>query len=570
MFFIKNVNVKFKLIISFIIVALLIGVVGFIGTVSLKKLSSNSKIIYTDNLQSIKILGKLEKDLEILRDDMDILVYNKDSDEGSMATGMNLIVEENNNSIKTYDSLVDSPEDIEQWKTIKSEIIEYDNSKNDVLKLITAGNYDGASDELLTKVSISRNIMIDNLDKLIDLNNNQSQSSYKENNSIATLSSLTMWCVLALGMILAIILGMIMTKDISSPLSKMVSISEDLANFDLSQNYSISRKDEFGKLGNAIIKAQQNIKELVKTIIENSQNINVSSEDLASTVAKLSSKAENIKKAVSNISSSIEETSAGSEEITASIEEVNSSINELSGKAMNGSDMSQKSKTRAEQVQKNGTESILKTQRIYKEKAGKTLEAINGGKVVDNIKVMAETISSIAQQTNLLALNAAIEAARAGESGKGFAVVAEEVRKLAEKSSQAVNGIQDMIKKVQSAFKASTETNSEMLAFISENVNPQFKIFGEMGNQYYDDSDFVSKMSEEIATMSEDISTTVGQVNDAAQNMAENAQHSAEHSDTIKESIKDTTTAINQVAVTAQNQAKLAKRLNEAVKKFKI
>ena len=62
---------------------------------------------------------------------------------------------------------------------------------------------------------------------------------------------------------------------------------------------------------------------------------------------------------------------------------------------------------------------------------------------------MADTIGSIAEQTNLLALNAAIEAARAGEQGKGFAVVAEEVRKLAEQSSQAVLSIQDTIVKVQ-------------------------------------------------------------------------------------------------------------------------
>ena len=156
------------------------------------------------------------------------------------------------------------------------------------------------------------------------------------------------------------------------------------------------------------------------------------------------------------------------------------------------------------------------------------------------------------------------------DQGKGFAVVAEEVKKLAEESAQAVINIHDTIVKVQQAFKSSIDTGSEILEFKNTEVNEQFDAYGETGNKYYNDSDFVSKMSDEIATMSEEITATVGQVSEAVQNMALSSQKASEEADTIKESMNETTKAIEQVALTAQSQAELAEKLNGIVQKFKI
>jgi methyl-accepting chemotaxis protein len=183
---------------------------------------------------------------------------------------------------------------------------------------------------------------------------------------------------------------------------------------------------------------------------------------------------------------------------------------------------------------------------------------------------MADTIASISEKTNLLALNAAIEAARAGEQGRGFAVVAEEVRKLAEQSSEAVTGIQDTIIKVVDAFKNLSGNSGDVLKFINESVDPQFEDFLSIANQYYNDSDYVSKMSEDIASMSEELSATVDQVSKAVQSMSATSQESSENAETIKESMNEATKAIEQVAATAQSQAELAQKLNEMVQKFKI
>ena len=368
----------------------------------------------------------------------------------------------------------------------------------------------------------------------------------------------------------SIILATIASKQITNPLMKIKDFALRLSSYDFSHQINFKSKDEFGETADALNKAQENVSALVKLIVHDSESIGASSEELSATVEELFSKAIIIDESIDSISSLIQENGAVTEEISASMEEVDASVNILSEKSMDGSNISNSAKKRAKEVKNSSEEAIKETREIYNEKKEKMEKAIEDGKVVENIKIMMDTIGDIADQTNLLALNATIEAARAGEQGKGFAVVAEEVRTLAEQSAEAVKNIQETISKVQNAFKSSIEAGTDILEFINTKVNFQLDSYGETGNKYYDDSDFVSNMSDEIAAMSEEITATVGQVTEAVQNISISSQESSEKAEDIRESMKEATKAIEQVAQSAQSQAELAQKLNEMVQKFNI
>ena len=569
--FLKNIKVKTKLLLAFLILALLIAIVNVIGDNSLRTVYTNSSKMYSENLQIVYMMSDMNKNLSEIRADSFKMAYQEiDSKRIDAENDVKAKRSKNYDYIKMCEKFSMNSSEKKMWEEYKNKLQEYYAIMQDIDDFSKYHDYTSAQQELMNKATPARNAMSEDLSKLINLNLDYAKASNLKNKSLFSAANFTMIILLIAGVLFSISIGLILSKDINTPLLKIVDLAQNMADFDLTHEYHVTRKDEFGKTGGALAKAQENIKELVKQITGNSEDMTASSEELSATVEELSSKTDEIGTAVDNITAAIQETSSASEEITASVEEVDSSINELSQKAVEGSNKAGNSKENAANAEKQGKDSVIQVNNLYEEKKNNMLKAIEDGKVVENIKVMADTIASIAEQTNLLALNAAIEAARAGEQGKGFAVVAEEVRKLAEQSSEAVAGIGDTITKVQNAFQNLSSNGNAVLKFINESVDPQFKKFEDVGKQYYDDSDFVSTMTEEIASMTKELTATVGQVSEAAQETAGTAEKSSESTETIKASINETIKAIKQVAETAQSQAELAQKLNERVQKFKI
>jgi methyl-accepting chemotaxis protein len=250
--------------------------------------------------------------------------------------------------------------------------------------------------------------------------------------------------------------------------------------------------------------------------------------------------------------------------------ELNETINKLSEKSQMGNKISNDIEKRAHEVENKTNESLKIADDLVKLNQQKIVEAINEGKIVNEVRVMADTIGSIAAQTNLLSLNAAIEAARAGEHGRGFAVVADEVRKLADQSSMTVNQIQSIVKRVQAAFDNLSNTAEGMLTFMVNNIKPDYEYFVGASTQYAEDARLISNVSNEIANSAVEMAAAMEQIGSAMQNVASTSQEGLKNSEQISCSISDTTRALDEISKTAIGQAEMSEKINRIIKEFKL
>ncbi|BBN63435.1 methyl-accepting chemotaxis protein [Pseudomonas sp. KUIN-1] len=531
-----------KLMAAFIVCAMITLAVGGLGMLGINRLSDALELTFSNNLVSVANTNETMTALTTHNRGLYRLLDAKDKAAAEkMRQSINGELERAQKVYAIYRATPLEDDERAAGDQYDALMPAYMSASQNIFDLQQAGKLEDARNRLNALAEGEFNKARGYLQIMIDSNKRQIKEGAEAADRLQSTSVFMLTAGIVIAFVVAIMLGIVITRMITGPLRSAIEVAQRIASGDLTQSVSSTRGDEAGHLLNAIGTMQGNLKRTI-------QEISSASDQLASAAEELGAVTEESTRGLTRQNDEIQQAATAVNEMTAAVEEV----------ARNAVSTSEESKSLATDAA-NGRGQVDNTVKGIGTMVSEITESTGSvttlaGHVRDISKVL-EVIRSIAEQTNLLALNAAIEAARAGEQGRGFAVVADEVRALAHRTQASTVEIEGMIGTVQSGADGAVAAMSKSLATATN----------------------TQELAQRAGSALEKITSGVGLINErnmviasASEEQAQVAREVDRNLVNIQELSAQSAAGANQTSASSQELSRLATSFNTMVAQFKL